>query len=686
MIGNTIGGAAVAAGNLISGNGLAGISIQGSISQGNLVQGNLIGTDNSGESALANAQQGISIGSGASNVTIGGSVSGAGNVISGNGLDGVAIAGAGTTQITVQGNSLGTDRAGRAAIPNQMNGVVVRDGATSITIGGSGAAGNLISGNGQAGISFLGSSGGDNSVVSGNRIGTDGAGMAAVGNGQLVATSGRGIVFNGEVGTTVLDNVISGNLAAGITLAGGSSLIAVQGNVIGLNAPGTAALGNSGDGITIADSSSTTIGGTGSGAGNVISGNAGAGIDLTGTTTNTTVQGNLIGTDISGRVALGNLLGVFLDDAVGNLIGGSTPAARNVISGNQNVGVQVFRISPPPANPGAPDGDTIEGNDIGTDSSGTAPLPNGFGSTATGTGIGVFLDNARGNLISGNVISGNSFVGISIFGQAGVASTNNQIVGNTIGPAAGGALLQGASPVTSSTAQFGQQQIGVVINGSLGNTIGGIGTDANHVEDNIAGVVITGITTNPQAVDHVIGNMIAGNFIGVYLNQTTDNVIVENTITGNISTGITLFGTLSANNVVQGNTIVANIQGTLRKATNGTGVYIEAARNNSIDDNMISNNGLAGVYLFDGATNNVVERNKIVKNGSYGVFLYNSGGNLGQIVRQGKNSNHLAGNIIADFREFTGPVRPRIGQPTSKPQDAGHRGARSSIAGRTHPR
>src|SRR5204863_487373 len=72
---------------------------------------------------------------------------------------------------------------------------------------------------------------------------------------------------------------------------------------------------------------------------NVISDNRGAGIEISGLSTNTTVQGNFIGTDAAGNTPLGNGIGVFLNDAVDNTIGGMTAAARNVISGNRNVGI-----------------------------------------------------------------------------------------------------------------------------------------------------------------------------------------------------------------------------------------------------------------------------------------------------------------------------------------------------------
>src|SRR5205823_6099142 len=104
--------------------------------------------------------------------------------------------------------------------------------------------------------------------------------------------------------------------------------------------------------------SSSLIGGTDPGAGNLISGNTSAGIS--GGYGNT-VQGNLIGTDVTGHVALGNSIGIY-DFNNSTIIGGTTVSARNVISGN------TFDIS-------ICDGTLIEGNYIGTDITGEVVLP-----------------------------------------------------------------------------------------------------------------------------------------------------------------------------------------------------------------------------------------------------------------------------------------------------------------------
>jgi parallel beta-helix repeat protein len=140
-----------------------------------------------------------------------------------------------------------------------------------------------------------------------------------------------------------------------------------------------------------------------------------------------------------------------------------------------------------------------------------------------------------------------------------------------------------------------------------------------------------------------------------------------NTIKGNASTGVTLLGTTTSGNLIQGNMITDNI-GTGSTLANpiGTGIYIEQAQHNTIQDNTILNNPAAGLYLFDRALGNVATGNTISKNG-YGMFLFNSAGNADSL-RMAKNKN--TGNKTANFREFTGRPTARMGtQPPATPSD-----------------
>src|SRR6185503_12156182 len=170
------------------------------------------------------------------------------------------------------------------------------------------AARNVISGNSLNGVGMQDFDGFGN-VVRGNFIGTDKNGTAALGN------SGSGVCIsistsnNTVGGTTAAErNVISGNNTDGVDFLTGAAGNQVMGNFIGTNVSGTFALGNGLDGVFINNAPSNKIGGTSPGAGNVISGNTVFnGVDVLGAgSTGTLVQGNFIGTDVSGSIALGN--------------------------------------------------------------------------------------------------------------------------------------------------------------------------------------------------------------------------------------------------------------------------------------------------------------------------------------------------------------------------------------------
>jgi hypothetical protein len=160
--------------NLLSGNLFAGVQITGQGTSNNAVAGNFIGTDVTGTIALGTQLTvGVQIDSGAASNTIGGTAAGAGNVISGNAGLGVFINGAGSPGNLVQGNKIGTDPTGTAALGNAGGGVQITNGADSNTIGGPTAnAGNLITDNAGPGV-YVGASPSDASIgneITGNRI------------------------------------------------------------------------------------------------------------------------------------------------------------------------------------------------------------------------------------------------------------------------------------------------------------------------------------------------------------------------------------------------------------------------------------------------------------------------------------------------------------------------------------
>ena len=148
-------------------------------------------------------------------------------------------------------------------------------------------------------------------------------------------------------------NLISGNDANGVEINDSSGTL-VQGNLIGLDQTGTLALGNAGAGVLVDDGSvSNTIGGPVAGGRNFISGNA-EGVLVTGSATaGTVVAGNLIGTNVEGTAAVGNLTaGIVIAGGTGATIGGATALARNVISGNTGDGIDIGGGATSTAGPG----------------------------------------------------------------------------------------------------------------------------------------------------------------------------------------------------------------------------------------------------------------------------------------------------------------------------------------------
>jgi hypothetical protein len=384
----------------------------------------------------------------------------------------------------VEGNYIGTDLSGVLPQPNAVNGIAIFGTSTANVIGGlAPQARNVISGNTSSGIQVgTGSAGGN--TIRGNYIGLSAFGSSSLPNG------GNGVFLNAPgnvIGGTVpgAGNVISGNALPGIFIGLAAAGTVVQGNYIGTDATGMFDIGNLQNGINI-DRAPNNIIGDSTGAGrNVISGNQFPAVYVFGAAAiGNQVQGNFLCVDRAGTGALGDGNGIVLDGASGTRVGGTTPAARNVIGGTPNVGIAVIN--------GAT-GNVIVGNYIGTDSSGVAPLANLKG---------VVVNNCPGNFIGGhnagegNVISGNSQFGVEL---RNAGATANRVFGNRIGTTASGSINMG--------------------NGSHGV------------------VLCLG-----ASMDSVIGNVVAFNHgVGVYDSSGTNNVIRRNAIFENTGRGIDLF-------------------------------------------------------------------------------------------------------------------------------------------------
>jgi len=406
--GALIGGVGGGQGNVISGNGSEGILL--AVTSGVSVQGNLIGLSVTGNSAIPNGTDGIRVES--DGHAIGGPTGT--NFISGNNLgSGVRLTGSGASGNTLQSNYIGMDVTGSVALSNG-NGVRIEAGAHDNFIGLDSASGNIISGNG-IGILVIGSSSTGNSIR-GNLIGLDDSGSLPLGNvlqGIHVSGAGQTTIGGAAAGER---NVISASGAEGILIEGAPNVV-VRGNFIGTDQFGTSAVPNA-TGIHVTSGSTNTQIGTGAGLPNVISGNSGSGVLLDGTaTTGITLKGNYIGTDLTGEIALGNSgFGIEIIQSGGHTIGGPMPGDRNLICCNSSNSMWIQEVGGGSGLAGI----TVEGNWLGLSASRATVLGN------SGTGIIALYADDSG--FRDNVVVGSSLSGISL-----LECNRNTLTGNWIG-------------------------------------------------------------------------------------------------------------------------------------------------------------------------------------------------------------------------------------------------------------
>jgi len=245
--------------NLISGNNHEGLVVGGDLTSENVISGNYIGTDRTGMIRLDNSY-GIIIYNGAQHTTIGGDTPGERNLISGNFLSGIIIYDSATKHTVVTGNNIGTNAGGTGALSNGEHGIEIV-GAGQYRIGGEAPGeGNLISGNGENGIDISESSGDtENKIISGNIIGLDASGSSELGNGLSgvsISISANNLI-GGE--TSAGGNTISGNGAYGVRITGGSRSNQLCYNRIGTSLDEMVALGNAQHGVIVEEGSQENI-------------------------------------------------------------------------------------------------------------------------------------------------------------------------------------------------------------------------------------------------------------------------------------------------------------------------------------------------------------------------------------------------------------------------------------------
>lgn len=581
-----------------------GVLINNSTAYNNVVSGNYIGTGHDGTEAVPN-QYGIAIsGNSYGNYIIG-------NIISGNTQAGVVITDAGNNSILL--NKIGTDPMGMTAIPN-LYGVAIQNSSNNIVGGMISHDKNVISGNTSAGIVIDGLQS-INNTISGNYIGISAGGCFSLPNenGVILSYASETKIGGGTAGE---QNIISGNSGAGIILNGsGTRQNKIIGNRIGTNSEGTIPLGNYAGIVIKGSSNSNQIGGAQAGEGNLVSANTEMGIYVEASDSNV-IAGNIIGPDITGELAFfaGDTLiqanGVeFNTVARYNRLGGFSPQERNIISGNRVYGMVYY---------GNTSYNSVIGNYIGTDITGSFAIPNATGICVDG--------GSHHNPIIGNVLSGNVSYGIFIVTNQ---TFYNEVKGNKIGTNAAGtdSIANDAGLLLGGGARYN------IIGGSnpvdrniiSGNRYGGIEiadqfTRENVITGNYIGTDITGMNALP-------------NHYGISLTTyPRSNTIDNNLISGNREFGLLLFEYADSNIITRNNIGTATDQQTpLRNGAAGIVIWGGSSGNVIGQEgygNIIANHDSLGILIRDEISlYNRISSNSMFQNNHMGIDLDPAGPN-----------------------------------------------------------
>jgi len=631
-VGNQIGGVNTGEANVVSGNDRRGIELIATFPEqtdATLVQGNYVGTDISGTKVVPGQKWGGVSMDGGKNTTVGGTADLAWNVIGGNTGSGISMANTNSmnpiTGTLIQGNYIGIDEFEGIALPN-LAGITI--GERDNVVGGtSPEAMNIVVHNRGTGIRISGEGGGPPNLVIGNRIGTDSGGVNNCGNG------GSGVLLwdtNTNVGGDgdQEKNVICWNGRNGVTLDYSSTTgNIVKGNNIGTDPSGTSGQPNAENGIEfLRGAHHNTI------EKNLISGNGENGVRIymdpgdakKRNSHDNQLIGNLIGVNAAGKAALPNLQNGILIDGCTSTTVSSTVDSKCVISGNGKNGVEIRG--------GEAQLNLVEKSIIGLDIDESAVLPNGE------NGV-LFTVNAHHNLIGGggreygNVISGNTGNGVKMVNAVELLTYSNRVQGNLIG--------------TDGTGKkaLGNGGNGVLIENGRENMIGGIREKYRNVisGNGIDGVALEGLDARENLVAaNYIGTDIEGKTAipnqrhGVFIHQGKLNDIgfsgawmskARNIIAGNKSRGVFILGD-KGNPITKGeNFIIENLIGLNIEidplGNKGSGVYIENASDNKIEDNDIAHNIGYGVAIVavDEAEGNLISTNYIYKNSGLGIDL-----------------------------------------------------------------
>jgi hypothetical protein len=466
--------------------------------------------------------------------------------------------------------------------------------------------------------------------IYGNKIGTDQSGLNPVPNANGIMTEN---IRNFSIGNENVANrnLISGNTDCGVLIYGETSENnIIAGNYIGTNINGSDSIPN-GNGIMIVNSSNNQIGGNSAGKRNVISGNQSIGLLINGTGANLNiVEGNYIGVDQSGMQALSNHYGVIIKaDADNNRIGGNTPEQRNVISANHEIGVYIE----------ACDYNVVSGNFIGTDCAGTGTFYYNEGQDSLIQANGAEINTvSKHNIIGGNtegernIISGNRVYGAIYYGQV----SENNIAGNYIGTDVTGTFsIPNATGICVDDASNHNIIENNVLSGNIsyGLFIVTQGSDANVFRGNIVGLNASGTDTVPNDVGLIIAAGAKYNIIG------GENEADRNIFSGNRYGAVEVSDNGTNYNEIRNNFIGTDISG-FEALPNNFGIAVGGmARGTIIDKNIISANKSFGLVLGENSDSTRVTGNFI----GTAVDGITELGNLaaGIVITSGANSNFI---------------------------------------------
>jgi len=692
-----------------------GIEIAGG--RANVIEGCFLGVGTGGTNDLGNGANGILIVDSAAN-RIGGPTAAQRNLISGNEDHGIRINGTNSIGNEIQGNVIGLDVSGAADLGNTDHGILL-DRAVETLIGGPSAAhGNLISGNNGHGIRMEGQAvGSRGTVLRHNLIGADASGLADLGN-NLDGISMAGSA-NAVIGGPGLGNLISGNGAAGVRLDGaGTTNTLIQGNRIGTDATGTGALTNNGAGIEISGNAGfNRVGGLLPGEGNILAFNGSDGIAI-GSGTNNAVRGNThfgnggLGLDVGGN-------GIQNNDATdadtgANQLQNFPILQRAVLHANATEVQGELRSTPSTifavdffasnvADPsGNGEGEEFLGTlDVTTDAGGfvrfthtlAVATPRRF-LTATATDPSGNTSEFSPALRALTTFAPGQFVvtstaddGPGSLRQAIADATNAFNLGDRITfniPGAGPHIIAPATPLPPLAAPVtldGFTQPGAIANHLADglNAIYKIHLDGAAVPNNTDGLLVTtaGVTIRGLGIHRFRGDgieltaassgaVVEGCVIGLGpdgedLGQNGNGVLINgssghriggtapearNVLSGNNRNGIELTGAGATGNRVEGNWIGLGLDGVSDRGNSNQGIRADNAPGNFLGGstagagNVIAGNDQNGIELANaGASNNVVQGNWIgatpsgnaLRNNASGVHLSATGNRIGGI-------------------------------------------------------